>query len=29
MIKITDKAGCVGCGACVNRCPVHCIAMLE
>lgn len=29
MIKINDKTGCVGCSACVNRCPVHCITMLE
>ncbi len=27
MIKITDKALCCGCTACVNACPVQCIVM--
>lgn len=29
MIKITDKKDCCGCGACVQRCPKHCISMHE
>lgn len=29
MIKITDKKDCCGCGACVQRCPRHCISMNE
>lgn len=27
MIRITDKALCTGCTACVNACPVQCIVM--
>lgn len=27
MIDIKDKSACCGCSACVQRCPVHCIAM--
>lgn len=27
MIQITDKKKCVGCYACFNTCPVHCISM--
>lgn len=27
MIQIKDKAECVGCWACVNRCPKRCISM--
>lgn len=29
MIQITDKKDCCGCGACVQRCPKSCIAMVE
>lgn len=29
MIKITDKRNCTGCGACINACPKHIIAMEE
>ncbi len=29
MIKITDKTECCGCGACEQRCPKHCISLLE
>lgn len=29
MINITDKADCVGCNACLQRCPVSCITMHE
>lgn len=29
MIKITDKQDCCGCAACVQRCPKHCISMVE
>ena len=29
MIKISHKKDCCGCGACVQRCPKHCIAMQE
>lgn len=29
MIKITRKEDCVGCNACVQRCPKHCISMHE
>ena len=29
MIIILDKKDCVGCGACANRCPEHCITMKE
>lgn len=27
MIKITDKSMCVGCGACVQSCPINCISL--
>lgn len=29
MIDIIDKKDCVGCNACVQRCPKHCISMRE
>lgn len=29
MISIKDKTHCCGCEACVNRCPKHCISMVE
>lgn len=29
MIKIDKKEDCCGCNACVQRCPKHCIAMVE
>ena len=29
MIDIRDKAQCCGCEACVQRCPKHCIALVE
>lgn len=29
MINIVDKEQCCGCGACVQRCPKHCITMRE
>lgn len=29
MIEIKDKKDCCGCGACVQRCPKHCIAFEE
>ncbi len=29
MIDITDKKDCCGCGACVQKCPKHCILMSE
>ena len=29
MIKIGNKQDCCGCGACVQRCPKHCILMKE
>lgn len=29
MINITDKRNCTGCGACINACPKHIIAMEE
>lgn len=29
MINIVDKEQCCGCGACVQRCPKHCIIMHE
>ena len=29
MINIVDKEKCCGCGACVQRCPKHCISMIE
>lgn len=29
MINITDKSKCVGCNACVQKCPKQCIAMHE
>lgn len=29
MITITDKSKCCGCSACVQRCPKHCIALVE
>lgn len=29
MIEIKDKKDCCGCGACVQRCPKHCILMHE
>ncbi|WP_300704996.1 Coenzyme F420 hydrogenase/dehydrogenase, beta subunit C-terminal domain [Bacteroides sp.] len=29
MINIVDKSKCCGCGACVQRCPKHCITMQE
>lgn len=29
MIKITDKKDCCGCFACMQRCPKHCISMVE
>lgn len=29
MINITDKKNCVGCNACMQRCPKHCISMHE
>lgn len=29
MIKIIEKSDCVGCEACMQRCPKHCIAMQE
>lgn len=27
MINISDKSTCCGCGACVQKCPKHCISM--
>jgi Coenzyme F420-reducing hydrogenase, beta subunit len=29
MITVTDKSKCCGCSACVQRCPKHCIVMVE
>lgn len=29
MISISDKTKCCGCSACAQRCPKHCISMLE
>ena len=29
MIDILDKKDCCGCSACVQRCPKHCISMVE
>ena len=29
MIHIVDKRECCGCGACIQRCPKHCIRMVE
>lgn len=29
MINITDKKNCCGCSACVQRCPKHCISLVE
>lgn len=29
MIRIVEKRDCCGCGACSQRCPTQCIAMLE
>ena len=29
MIKIQNKANCCGCSACVQRCPKHCISLVE
>ena len=29
MIEIINKEDCCGCGACVQRCPKHCISMCE
>lgn len=29
MIEIKDKSRCCGCEACVQRCPKHCIALVE
>lgn len=29
MITIDDKRNCCGCGACLQRCPKHCISMSE
>lgn len=29
MINIIDKKDCCGCSACVQRCPKHCISMIE
>lgn len=29
MITVTDKRECCGCGACVQRCPKHCLTMRE
>lgn len=29
MITVTDKRECCGCGACVQRCPKHCLSMRE
>ena len=29
MIKIDSKEKCCGCWACVQRCPKHCITMVE
>ena len=29
MIKIKDKSKCCGCEACVQRCPKHCIHLVE
>ena len=29
MIHITDKYACCGCGGCVQKCPQHCISLLE
>ena len=29
MIEIREKKHCCGCGACVQKCPVHCIEMNE
>ena len=29
MIRIIDKKDCCGCSACVQKCPKHCIFMVE
>lgn len=29
MIHITNKKDCCGCGSCIQRCPRHCISLIE